>query len=108
MKSVREGVRRLVHAFDGLCGLLLAIIVVLNLVAVFLRYVVFVPLSWSEEAIRYLSVWMTLVGSAAASATSARSRAIWAWAQAQAILCHGPHSCLRLRACVCVICRAGP
>lgn len=67
MKSVREGVRRIVHAFDGLCGMILAIIVVLNLVAVFLRYVVFVPLSWSEEAIRYLSVWMTLVGSAAAS-----------------------------------------
>lgn len=67
MEALREGTRRLVHAVDGICGLLLAIIVVLNLLAVFLRYVVFVPLSWSEEAIRYLSVWMTLVGSAAAS-----------------------------------------
>jgi len=67
MKTMREGIRRLIHAVDGLCGALLAAIVVLNLVAVFLRYVVFVPLSWSEEAIRYLSVWMTLIGSAAAS-----------------------------------------
>ena len=67
MKTMREGIRRLIQAVDGLCGALLAAIVVLNLVAVFLRYVVFVPLSWSEEAIRYLAVWMTLVGLAAAS-----------------------------------------
>lgn len=67
MNALREAIRRLVHAVDGLCGLLLAAIVALNLAAVFLRYVVFVPLSWSEEAIRYLAVWMTLVGSAAAS-----------------------------------------
>lgn len=67
MAGIRSAVRRVVHVADGLCGALLAIIVVLNLTAVFLRYVVFVPLSWSEEAIRYLSVWMTLVGSAAAS-----------------------------------------
>ncbi len=67
MKSLREAIRLVVHAVDGICGLLLAAIVALNLVAVFLRYVVFVPLSWSEEAIRYLAVWMTLVGSAAAS-----------------------------------------
>ena len=67
MSGIRSVVRRLVLTADGICGLLLAIIVALNLLAVFLRYVVFVPLSWSEEAIRYLSVWMTLVGSAAAS-----------------------------------------
>jgi TRAP-type C4-dicarboxylate transport system permease small subunit len=67
MRTIREGVRRLVWFADAVCGALLVVIVALNLAAVFMRYVVFAPFSWSEEAIRYLAIWMTFMGAAAAS-----------------------------------------
>lgn len=57
----------MVRIADAICGVLLIVIVILNLAAVFMRYVVFAPFSWSEEAIRYLAIWMTFMGAAAAS-----------------------------------------
>lgn len=59
--------RGIVRAVDVASGTFLFVIVVLNLAAVFMRYVVFSPFSWSEEAIRYLAIWMTFMGAAAAS-----------------------------------------
>jgi TRAP-type transport system small permease protein len=67
MRGLRAGVRRLARAADAAAGTLLFVIVVLNLAAVFMRYVVFSPFSWSEEAIRYIAIWMTFMGAAAAS-----------------------------------------
>jgi TRAP-type C4-dicarboxylate transport system permease small subunit len=67
MRAVRAGVRGIVRAVDAAAGMLLVVIVGLNLAAVFMRYVVFSPFSWSEEAIRYLAVWMTFMGATAAS-----------------------------------------
>lgn len=67
MKALRDLIRTLVRAADHASGWLLLSICVLNLVAVFMRYGLRDSISWSEEAIRYLSVWMTFMGAAAAS-----------------------------------------
>jgi TRAP-type C4-dicarboxylate transport system permease small subunit len=67
MTTLRLLVRALVRVIDHLAAAILAAVVVLNLAAVFMRYVVLDSISWSEEAIRYLSVWMTFMGAAAAS-----------------------------------------
>ncbi len=67
MKRVRVGVRFIVGVADHICAVCLFAIVVLNLAAVFMRYVLVDSISWSEEAIRYISVWMVFTGAAAAS-----------------------------------------
>jgi TRAP-type C4-dicarboxylate transport system permease small subunit len=59
--------RRLVRLADQTAGWLLLAICVLNLAAVFMRYVMLNSISWSEEAIRYMAVWMTFLGVASAS-----------------------------------------
>ena len=41
--------------------------VVLNVLQVFTRYALNDPLFWTEEMIRYTTVWLTFVGAAAAS-----------------------------------------
>jgi TRAP-type C4-dicarboxylate transport system permease small subunit len=48
-------------------GWLLLATVVINVAQVFTRYVMNDPLFWTEEAIRYLTVWFTFVGCAAVS-----------------------------------------
>lgn len=67
----RVGVRPVVNAIlslaDLLGGLILIAVTVLNLLAVFMRYVVNDSLSWSEEIMRYGSVWLTFLAAAAAS-----------------------------------------
>jgi TRAP-type C4-dicarboxylate transport system permease small subunit len=45
---------------------LVAIITVVTFLQVFTRYVTGDPLIWTEEAARYLFVWITLIGGAAA------------------------------------------
>jgi len=60
-------VRAVVFFADAVSGLLLATIVGVNLVAVFMRYVMLDSISWSEEGIRYIAVWMTFMGATAAS-----------------------------------------
>ncbi|MHB8158774.1 MAG: TRAP transporter small permease [Desulfocucumaceae bacterium] len=46
--------------------LLLGIMVVSGFLQVFLRYVLKAPIPWAEELIRYLFVWITLLGGAMA------------------------------------------
>jgi TRAP-type transport system small permease protein len=48
-------------------GWLLLITVGLNVAQVFTRYVMNDPLFWTEEMIRYATVWLTFIGAAAAS-----------------------------------------
>ena len=52
---------------DHVIGWLLLISVVLNVTQVFTRYVMNDPLFWTEEMVRYTTVWLTFVGAAAAS-----------------------------------------
>jgi len=49
----------------GLVGLGVAMTVVI-LVQIFFRFIVYKPVPWSEEAARYLMVWMGMVGSSLA------------------------------------------
>lgn len=66
---------QLIHRFgrfvgrlsDHLVGWLLLISVALNVTQVFTRYALNDPLFWTEEMIRYTTVWLTFVGAAAAS-----------------------------------------
>ncbi|MBL8337868.1 MAG: TRAP transporter small permease [Rhodoferax sp.] len=48
-------------------GWLLLLSVLLNVTQVFTRYALNDPLFWTEEMIRYTTVWLTFVGAAAAS-----------------------------------------
>lgn len=54
-------------ASDHVIGWLLLLSVVLNVTQVFTRYVMNDPLFWTEEMVRYTTVWLTFVGAAAAS-----------------------------------------
>lgn len=65
--SVRQVVRVAMDLTDLAAGLILIAISVLNLVAVFMRYVMLDSLSWSEEIMRYGSIWLTFLAAAAAS-----------------------------------------
>ena len=64
-----------IHRAGRLCGIvsnhligwLLLISVVLNVLQVFTRYGLNDPLFWTEEMIRYTTVWLTFAGAAAAS-----------------------------------------
>jgi TRAP-type C4-dicarboxylate transport system permease small subunit len=67
VRTFREIVRRLVRLCDHAAGWFLIAICALNLAAVFMRYGVGNSISWSEEGIRYLAIWMTFFGAAVAS-----------------------------------------
>ena len=61
----KEGVvRKLDRAADGVLATLSLSLVGLVLVAVFFRYGLNRSLSWSDEVVRYLFVWCTLLGAA--------------------------------------------
>ena len=68
MANLKDRLERIFSACDafvnGLLVLLIAVIVGVMLVSIFFRYVLNNSLSWSDEFIRYLFVWLTLVGSA--------------------------------------------
>lgn len=49
----------------GVAAIGIAVAVVLNLAQIVYRYVLFDPLAWTEEAMRYLMVWVTMLGIAA-------------------------------------------
>lgn len=60
------------RAFSSLAGAMAAVAavgigvaVVLNLAQIIYRYVLFDPLAWTEEAMRYLMIWVTMLGVAA-------------------------------------------
>ena len=65
--GVRQAVNALLELADMLGGLILIAVTVLNLVAVFMRYVLVDSLSWSEEVMRYACIWLTKLAAAAAS-----------------------------------------
>lgn len=67
MKSIHRIGRLLGKLSDHLVGLLLLVSVLLNVAQVFTRYAMNDPLFWTEEMVRYTTVWMTFVGAAAAS-----------------------------------------
>ncbi len=64
---LRKAVRAVVDTADAVAGVLLLLIVGLNLVAIFMRYVLLGSLSWSEEVMRYASIWVTFLAAAAVS-----------------------------------------
>ncbi len=52
---------------DHVIGWLLLASVLLNLTQVFTRYAMNDPVFWTEEMVRYTTVWLTFAGAAAAS-----------------------------------------
>jgi len=60
-QKITERIDRMV---DGLLMGIGAMLVVMVLLAVFFRYVLNQSLSWSDELVRYLFVWFTLLGGA--------------------------------------------
>ncbi len=67
MKTIHRIGRLLGRLSDHLIGWLLLISVVLNLTQVFTRYAMNDPVFWTEEMVRYTTVWLTFAGAAAAS-----------------------------------------
>ncbi len=67
MRTFHALARSLAKVADHVVGWLLLVTVLLNVAQVFTRYVMNAPLFWTEEAIRYATIWLTFVGSAAAS-----------------------------------------
>ena len=67
MKLIHRFGRLAGVASDHVIGWLLLISVALNVTQVFTRYVMNDPLFWTEEMVRYTTVWFTFVGAAAAS-----------------------------------------
>lgn len=57
--------RQKITLFDGLLVFHFSLILLIMSVAIFFRYVINQSLSWSDEAVRYLFVWFTLLGSSA-------------------------------------------
>jgi TRAP-type C4-dicarboxylate transport system permease small subunit len=67
MRRFHALARVLAKVADHAVGWLLLLTVALNVAQVFTRYVMNDPLFWTEEAIRYATIWLTFLGSAAAS-----------------------------------------
>jgi TRAP-type C4-dicarboxylate transport system permease small subunit len=65
--GVRPAVRFFLELADLISGLILIAITIINLAAVFMRYVMLDSLSWSEEVMRYGSIWLTFLAAAAVS-----------------------------------------
>jgi TRAP-type C4-dicarboxylate transport system permease small subunit len=61
-------VKRLGAVVESVAAVLLAVVVVIVLVQVFGRYILRMSLSWPEELARYVLVWLTFFGVAAAAA----------------------------------------
>lgn len=51
----------LTRVTEGIGALLMLAIVVVNFLQVFFRYVLFDPLGWTEEAMRYSVAWLTFI-----------------------------------------------
>lgn len=60
--------RRLSGVFEILAMVFLAGILVTVCLQVFFRYVAGLAVSWTEEATRYLGIWMVFIGATAAVA----------------------------------------
>lgn len=51
---------------DRIAALLLIAVVAMNVAQIFFRYVLVDPLSWSEESMRYTTVWMVMLAGSSA------------------------------------------
>ncbi len=60
--------KRLATGVEVVAAVLLAAMVGIILVQVVARYVLHLPISWPEESARFVAVWLTFVGAAAAGA----------------------------------------
>jgi TRAP-type C4-dicarboxylate transport system permease small subunit len=60
MMRLCDGLRRAAMALLVVFGAVMSVIVLLQII---FRFVVFVPLPWSEELARYLMIWTGMVGS---------------------------------------------
>jgi len=60
-------VKHVLGVVESAAALLLAAVVLIVLAQVVARYVLHVPISWPEELARYVAVWMTFLGVAAAA-----------------------------------------
>lgn len=56
----------LANGADRLAAVLLVAVVAMNVAQIFFRYVLVDPLSWSEETMRYATVWMVLLAGSSA------------------------------------------
>ncbi len=70
MTKLSYGVNVLVNHLVSLCSwalvLLGAVMTVVIVLQVFFRFVIYVPMPWSEELARYVMIWMGLLGSVVA------------------------------------------
>lgn len=57
---------RLSDGVDRIAAVLLIAVVLLNIAQILLRYVFFAPLAWSEETMRYATVWMVMLAGSSA------------------------------------------
>lgn len=64
--SITLWLTRLCRAMEALVAALLAVLIAVNLTAVFFRYGLNDPLVWTEETLRYTMIWIAMVGGAAA------------------------------------------
>ena len=83
MKSNNKTLQGLKKVNDRLLGIetfLLALITILLVAAIFIevvcRYFLFISAAWAEEFTRYLFIWLTYIGSATLSATTATPRSM--------------------------------
>lgn len=65
--GARPAIRAVLDLADLIAGLILIAITLLNLAAVFMRYVMLDSITWSEEIMRYGSIWLTFLAAAAVS-----------------------------------------
>ena len=64
--GAERAVRALRNPLETLAGLMLVAIVVIVFAGVLFRYVLHIGLGWTEEAARFLLIWMTFVGATVA------------------------------------------
>ncbi len=67
MKTIHRVGRLAGKLSDHVIGGLLLVSVLLNVTQVFTRYALNDPVFWTEEMVRYSTVWLTFAGAAAAS-----------------------------------------
>ena len=66
MEVLKKFNEMLYKAVKGISILMLAIMIILCLVQVFYRYILQLPLSFSEELARFIFIWITFLGTAMA------------------------------------------
>jgi TRAP-type C4-dicarboxylate transport system permease small subunit len=60
--GLKRAFATLAEIMVGIAAIGIAVAVVLNLAQIIYRYVLFSPLAWTEEAMRYVMIWVTMLG----------------------------------------------